>query len=166
MRIEIKYAIGIAAFSLLWLVLEMSVGLHDTLIRYHPYVTWIGMTIPVIGIRLALDEKRETVDYVMPFMAGLKSGLIITAIMAVLSVPTQYVFHEFINPDFFTNAIEAAVRYYMSEGKDEATARAMAESTFNLNSYMLQSFLGTLIFGIVISAVMAYFMRTKDAAAS
>ena len=58
-RLELRYAMLITLLMLLWLALEFMVGLHDTYIQYHPYVTMFAILIPVVCSRMALKEKQE-----------------------------------------------------------------------------------------------------------
>ena len=45
---------------------------------------------------------------------------------------------------------------------DAAKARQEAEMYFNLTSYIIQSGLGTLVFGTIIAAVVAWRMKTVE----
>ena len=58
-KIEFRYAILTSLCTLLWLILEYTVGLHDNYIAWHPYVTMLAIIIPIITYRLALIEKLE-----------------------------------------------------------------------------------------------------------
>ena len=66
----------------------------------------------------------------------------------------QIIFHKAIAPEFFPNMIE----YSVSKGN----SREVAENYFNLSSYILQSIFGTLSFGVVISAIVALILQTKN----
>lgn len=91
----------------------------------------------------------------MTYKQGFFTGLIITLMVTILSPLTQYITSNFITPEYFPNMIE----FVVSEGK---MTREAAESQFNLQSYILQGMLGTLVLGLVTSAIVAIFTRKKN----
>lgn len=153
-RLELKAAMLITLLMLLWLALEFMVGLHDRFIAYHPYLTMLALVIPVIITRTALVARREELRGEMSFRQALVSGLTIAAMCAVLAIPAQLIFHYLINPDFFDNMIKYAVETGKSSPEEAA-------HYFNMQSYLIQSVMGTLIFGVVIALIAAYMLRTK-----
>ncbi len=161
LKIEIRYAVLISLLMLLWLSLEFMVGLHDTYIQYHPYVTMFALIIPIVCSRMALKDKLEQFNGKLDFKQAFKTGVIIAALAAVFAIPVQFVFHYLVNPDFFDNMISYSVTRAMATGTDVTKAKAEATSYFNFTSYLLMSVFGTLIFGSVIAAVMAWRMRTN-----
>jgi hypothetical protein len=157
LRIELKAAMLIALLILLWLALEFMVGLQDQFIAYHPYVTIIALVIPVIVTRKALITKRDgELHGNITFAQAFKSGVTIALLSAVLAVPTQYIFHYLINPDFF----DSMIKYAVANGK---STPEQAANYFNFHSYLLQSVLGTLVVGALVALVLAYMLRTKPA---
>lgn len=92
----------------------------------------------------------------MSYKQGFISGLIITLIVALLSPLSQYITSEFITPEYFPNVINYAVE----SGKMTQTE---AESYFNLKSYLIQSVIGALVMGVVTSAIVAIFVKSKRA---
>ncbi len=98
LRVEFRYAILVSLLMLLWLSLEYVVGLHDSYIQFHPYVTMIALLIPIICIRLALVEKKDDLNGRITFKKALISGLIITVFAAIFAVPVQYLFHTIYQP--------------------------------------------------------------------
>ena len=151
-KIEFRYAILTSLCTLLWLILEYTVGLHDTYIAWHPYVTMLAIIIPIITYRLALIEKLEEKGK-LSFKDAFISGLIMTIFATVLAIPIQLIFHKVINPDFFANMINYAVTH----GKETLE---QAAQYFNLKTYLIESTLGTLLIGIIISLILAFRMRT------
>lgn len=159
-KIEIRYAVLISLLMLLWLCLEFMIGLQDKYISYHPYVTMLSLIIPIVCSRMVLVEKLEELNGKIDFKQGLKIGVTVAVFAAFLSVPVQLAFHYLINPDFFDDMRAYAINRAMLLGMDVAKAKAEAVSYFNLTSYILQSFFGTLIFGSIIAAIMAWRMKT------
>jgi FtsH-binding integral membrane protein len=138
------------------MVLEKAVGLHSTHIDKHMYLTNL-FAIPAILIYvLALREKKNK-DYngVMSFKQGFVSGLIITIIVGIFSPLTQWIISTIITPEYFPNVIAYSVETGYHNSLEEAQAY------FNLENYMKQSAIGALIMGIITSAVVAFFVKSK-----
>jgi len=160
LKIEIRYAVLMSLLMLLWLSLEFMVGLQDTYIQYHPYVTMFALIIPIVCSRMVLRDKLEQLNGKIDFKQGLKTGIMVVVFAALLSIPVQLAFHFLINPDFFDDMRAYSINRAMMLGLDVAKAKVDAIAYFNLLSYLLQSFFGTLIFGSIIATVMAWRMRT------
>ena len=156
--IEIKWAIIFAIIAMAWMVLEKSLGWHDVHIDQHATLTNI-FAIPAILIYVfaLLDKKKNYYHGQMTYLQGFLSGVVITVIVAVLSPFTQYITVEYITPDYFANVIE----YSISTG---TLTQEEAEEWFNLKSYMVQATVGALIIGVITSAIVAIFTKSKKQA--
>jgi hypothetical protein len=156
---EIKWALIFVAMSLSWMVFEKLAGFHDVNIDKHPVVTNF-IAIPAIAVYvLALFSKRRR-DYngFMSYKQGFISGLIITAIVTILSPIAQVITSLLITPDYFNNAIE----YTVSQG---LKSREEAEKYFSLGNYIIQGLIGAPIMGTITTAIVAIFMIKKPKAA-
>lgn len=153
---EIKWALIFALMTLLWMVGEKMVGLHDQYLDKHMIYTNF-YAIPAIAVYVfALLDKRKK-DFVgkMTYKQGFVSGLIITLIVTVLSPLTQTIISLVITPDYFVNVIKFAVETKMM-------TQTEAEAQFNLPNYIMQSSIAALIMGVVTSAVVAIFTRKQQ----
>jgi len=150
---EVKWGLIFVAISLLWMVLERLAGLHGPRIEDH--ATWTNLfAVPAIAVYvLALRDKRASdLGGTMTFGQGFVSGLVVTAVVAVLTPVTQWLTHTVITPDYFPNAVAAAERLGMS-------STAAAEAYFNLGNYVRLALVGAVVMGAVTSAVVALFVR-------
>lgn len=154
-KIEIKWALLFVVMMLAWMALEKSLGYHDEKIADHPIMTNF-VAIPSIAIYVfaLLDKKKNFYHGLMSYKQGFMAGLVITVIVTILSPLSQYITTEFITPSYFANVIEYAVE------KGEMT-REEAEGYFNLKSYIIQSVIGAFLMGILTSAIVAIFVRSK-----
>ena len=154
-RIELKWALLFTLVSMLWVWLEKLAGFHSTYISKQPMVTLI-YAIPAIGIYVMalLEKKRSYFGNKMNYLDGLISGLILSAIITVLSPLAQYIEATFITPDYFENAI----RYAVQKGILTVTA---ATEYFSLKNYIKQSIMGTSIMGTITTVVVVFFIQTK-----
>lgn len=156
-KIELKWALIFVAMTLLWMVLEKTVGLHGTHIDKHMYLTNLFAIPAILIFVLALkDKKKQYYKGQMTFKQGFLSGLIITGIVTLLAPLTQWVISTVITPEYFPNVIAHSVETGYHASLEEA------EAYFNLENYMIQGTIGTLVMGLVTSAVVAFFVRTKS----
>lgn len=153
--LEIKWGVIFIVAMLLWMLLERLVGLHSTHIGQHPIWTNLFAIIAIAVYVLALRQKRTQLNGVMTWQQGFLSGLIITAVVTILTPLGQYLTHTVITPHFFVNAIDYAVA-------NDKMSQAEALAFFSLESYLLQAVVGALVMGIITSAVVAWFVRTPS----
>jgi hypothetical protein len=153
--IEIKWAIIFTIAGLLWMFLEKKLGWHDALIAKQPIYTMLFSIIAIIIFVLAIkDKKSNYYENDMDWKQGFLSGSIVSLIVAILSPLSQYIIMEIISPNYFQNAINNAT---LNNNMSLETAKAF----FNLKSYIFQAAFGGLSVGIVTSAIVAYFIKTK-----
>lgn len=155
--IEVKWAFIFIITSLLWMVLEKISGLHDKHLDLQQYLTLLFMVPAILIYVWALkDKKKNFYNGKISFKQAFISGLIMSVIITVFSPLTQWITSEIITPDYFDNVIKYSVSTGYYKSVEEATA------FFNLKNYIIQSFIFTLIMGIVTSAVVAFFVRSKS----
>ncbi|MFN3999586.1 DUF4199 domain-containing protein [Algoriphagus sp.] len=155
-KIEIKWGVLFILIGLIWMVFEKTMGWHDVHIDKHAtYSMFIAPIAIAIYVFALLDKKRNFYGGKMTYMDGFKSGLIITLVVVVLSPLSQYITSTYITPDFFKNIIE----YSIASGNMDEKA---AIEYFNLRKYMIQSAFGAAVMGLVTSALVAFFVRSKQ----
>lgn len=153
--IEIKWGILFSIATLVWMIIENSVGLHDVYISKHAIYTNLFGIVAIVLFTLALREKKYfTFNGEMSWQQGFLSGVILSVVISILSPLVQFITFTYITPHFFTNIIR-----YVVEHKIQTLIQA--ENYFNLKSYILQSIFGALSMGIITSAVVSLFLKTK-----
>jgi len=156
-KIEIKWAIIFVVMTLIWMILEKLAGLHDEHIDKHPiYTNFIAIPAIAIYVFALLDKRKNFYKGEMTYKQGFITGLIITAIVTLLSPLTQYITSTIITPEYFPNMIS----YSVETGK---LTQEAAEEYFNLKNYLLEVIIGTPIMGILTTAIVAIFTRKKSA---
>lgn len=152
--IEIKWGIRYAFLWILWLFIEKSSGYYEAKISDHALYSLLFGFVTLFVYFVAIKEKKKYFfKGEMSWKQGCVTGIFLTIVMAILTPFCQIIFHKAIAPEFFPNMIE----YSVSKGN----SREMAESYFNLSSYIIQSIFATLSMGVVTSAVVALFLQTK-----
>lgn len=156
-KIELKWAILFSLMTLIWMLLEKLVGLHDKYLDYHMYLTNL-FAIPAIWLMvLALkDKKKNFYNGQITYMQGLIAGIILSVIIALLSPLTQWITSYVITPEYFPNVIKRSVEigYYKTT--------AEAEAAFNYENYAKQGAIGALIMGLLTVSIAMIFIRTKN----
>ncbi len=160
--LEIKYALLISIFNLIWIVFEQLLGLQDEYIGWHSIVTNFSLIIPIIGIWLAISEYKQTKVSKYTFPKGFGIGFRITLMNAVLTIPIIYLLYNFINPDWTSAMINEAKKNALLEGHDEQKAIAEASTYFSFNYYLIKSIIGTFIFGTLMSSIIAFLNKNRS----
>ncbi|HKK89438.1 MAG TPA: DUF4199 domain-containing protein [Saprospiraceae bacterium] len=153
LRTEVKWALIWGASLLIWMALERAFGLHGQYIEYHYSVTSIFLVV-VVGIYvLELFEKRRIAfEGRMTYKQGVFSALILTLIITILSPLLQVIISEVITPNYFNNVINHVVEEGMMTEEE-------ARKQFNLGNYLLQSAVGSALFGVVLSLILPAFLK-------
>ncbi|WHT39436.1 MULTISPECIES: DUF4199 domain-containing protein [Myroides] len=154
--IEVKWGVIFSVVGLLWMVLEKVTGLHDQYIDYHLYLTNLFAIPAIVIMVLALkDKKKNFYDGDMNYGEGMLSGIVLSLIIAILSPLTQWITSYVITPEFFPVVIKRSVElgYYANE--------ADAASYFNYGNYARQGFLMALMMGVVTTAIVMIFIKSK-----
>jgi len=154
-KIEIKWAFIFVAMTLIWMILEKIAGLHsDHIDKHYIYTNFISIPAIAVFVLALLDKRKNYYSGVMSYKQGFRSGLIITLIVTILSPLTQAITSLVISPEYFPNIIE----YTVNSGQ---TTREEAEKFFNLKSYIIEGLIGAPIMGLITTAIVAIFTRSK-----
>ena len=155
-KLEIKWGLIFLSMSLIWMILEKISGLHDENLKYHQYFTSLiffpAVTVYVLALK---DKKKKYYNGVMSYKQGFITGLIITLVVTILSAPHQYIISTYISPTYFENVIKYSV-------ENKILTEKIAKEQFNLKNYMLQATIGAAIMGTLTSAVVAFFVKSKQ----
>jgi hypothetical protein len=155
-KIEIKWAIIFMLATLIWMLIEKALGWHDEKIADHAVYTNIFAVVAISVYVFALvDKKRNFYRGQMSYKQGLIAGVIMTFFIVLLSPLTQYITSVWITPDYFPNVID----YTVESGEMSQTD---AEAYFNLENYLLQATVGAAVMGLITSAVVAFFLKSKS----
>lgn len=160
-KIAFKYGLLIVVFLFLWVMLEYAVGLHAEYIRFHPLATLVSLVIPLIFLYYGIRESQK--NYIGHFTYGkaFQVGLYITLVVTILSPLGQWLIHVLIFPGYFESMQPHTQAQDLAQGIDPEVARREGTGVINLWDYLLKTALGYLVAGIVMSAILAIFVRDK-----
>ena len=148
--IEFKWGIRYTFCYLAWAIFEKVLGVFGENISYYMLSSLLFYVLASIIYIAALKEKKfRFFNGNMDWKQGTATGLYMTIIIAVLMPLSQASIHEVIAPEFLENMIALS------------NDKVAAASYFNLKSYIMQTVFFTLSIGMVIGAVVSYFIQTK-----
>lgn len=151
--IELKWAIIFTITLLAWMLFEKTLGWHDEKIADHFWLTFLFIPFAVLMYVLVMREKRRRhFNKKLTWLQGFITGVKMAFFVALLSPLAQYITHNYITPEYF----ESVSQYSIT---NDLMSIEEANDYFNITNYMLQSAIGALGGGIVISALVAIFMR-------
>lgn len=131
------------AGAALWTMFEFAMGWHNEHLETGAKTGFIALIFPIGAIIWALRATKRSFGGQLTMKQSLMTGMSISAISAAIGVVFFYAYYTAINPAF----IEA-----MSARGHEV----------DVTSQLVAVVLGSFIFGLLISAVAGYFMRTKE----
>jgi len=155
--IEFNWAIIYTLASLLWTVLEKALGFHSGHIGSQMIFSWAFGLVAIPVYILALNDKKKNfyhgkANWTQLFL----SGVIISVFVAMMSPLAQYISLNLISPEFIQNNIN----HYVGLKKMSAEKAAMF---FSFRSLILQGISNGISVGVIISAIVALFIKTEAA---
>jgi len=154
-KIELKWAIIFTIFTLVWWLLEKTLGWHDEKILNHFWLTLLFLPFVIFMYVLAIREKRRRFyNKKITWKQGFLSGLLLSIFIAALSPIAQYITHNFITPEFFVNVKESSIT-------NNLMTLESANHYFSLTGYMYRSVISSIVGGSFVSALVALLLRRK-----
>lgn len=156
-EIEIKYAFISAGSIILWMLLEKIAGFHDSNIHLQPIITNLYGIVGLFVYFFALREKKmRFYRGKMSWSQGFLSGIFLSTFLAVLSPLYNTLIIKYVSPSFLKNM---AQQFDLNKGQQVLETGA---SYYNLKSFIFQSCIDSLSFGILASAILALFISKKS----
>lgn len=154
-KTELTWGIIFSAMMFAWTCLEFATGLHTTHKDLHPILTNLVLFPSVAIYLLALRNVRKTLGGYMTWLQAIRSGMVMTVIIAVLNPMQMYLFFTYVNPTFFTDFAQYAFE------TNQAPSVEKALEYFNISAYLKMGTFGALVMGLVTAAATGYFVK-KD----
>ena len=153
MKTEIKYALIFVIISFVWNIIEFVAGLHSTYINIHPYFVTPFFIILTAAIYIcALTAKRKELGGKITFGKAFITGMIITLFILILNPVFQYIYSEFINPNFYN----AFIQYDVSTGK---LTKQEAEDYYNFKNFIFRGSIYRFIMSLAATIIISIFLK-------
>lgn len=151
--IEFKWAIRFIFIYLAWAMGEKVAGVYTVHTEYFALSSVLFYLFAIIIYIAALREKKRKVfNDVIDFKQATVSGIYMTAFIAVLIPFAQIIIYKAIAPHFLSMQIEKSI----------AAGNTHAAELLSLQSIIVQTIFFMLSIGVVYSAIVAYFLQTKN----
>ncbi len=148
--IEIKWATILSLAYLIWMIIEKQFGFHSEKALQEPLFNLLFIPFLVVLFYFAIRNKKKTIfNNEMEWKQGFASGIVLTLLLTVTTTVVVMLTFNIISPDFFKTAIE------QSDNKD------LAQLNYNLPIFIKNNIFDKLSFGVVLAAIMSYFIKTK-----
>ena len=161
MKYELKWGLIIGGANLVWLFGTYYLGMHTNGIMMIQLLMFIAIVITLFGYVMALRElvlrEPETT-----YLEGLKFGVVVAGLAAIVAILTQIIYHKIIFPGFTEYMVEETRKFYESREVPEDALVVLlenAEQSFGMTSYMIQAGAGAFVSGCIFSALIMAFIR-------
>jgi hypothetical protein len=160
---EVKSGLALGLAYFIWLLGEKFLGFHDIRLDYLPFVFWLFVIFPAIGINWAMKAKRDRFyKGKIHLLASLRVGIIISITMSLSAALMKFIYVFLVNPLYYDNRI-AHDRQMIEEldialgDKEKMISKVMNENT--LSASMVQTFLFMILSGCIITIVAAVMLK-------
>jgi hypothetical protein len=164
-KYEIKYGAITGAGICLWIIAEYLLGFHTDKMDVGEYSIYFVVLIPLITIYLGIKEKRDRQNKgVISFNYGVRTGLMISLIAAVITSLFIIFYFNFIDPKFFERGVQYQTQKLILKGKTNKEIAGQIENirlTFSFVNQLLFAILGTVVTGFIISIVLSLILKRK-----
>ena len=162
-KTELTWGVIIGIVTILWMTFEYILGTTLGRPDLGTYTGFFSVIIPILGLSFGLRQKRKELGGKLTFGEGVKAGLIISVISAVIASLFVFIFLSFF-PQVTDSFLEYARQLIIESGGTEETASATIEqlrAQFQPLPQAIYMFFGTVITGTIISLIVSAFIKTK-----
>lgn len=165
-RSAVKWGTLLGVANLVWLYLSYYLGLHTSGLTIFQIVPLVWFLLTLGGYLLAFREIKR-VKPTLRYGEGLRAGLVMAGITALIGVVMQVGYYTLIHPAWPEYMVGETRAYFTAQGLPASEVEQMVEqarTTFSLTSYATQSALSALVGGVVLSAIIMFFVRRQGRA--
>lgn len=163
------YGALVAVLGAVWTLIEYALGFHGEKIETGQYTGYVSLIFPIVGIVLAIQAAKKADTGAFTFGDGFKQGLATTAVFSVLGAIFFYLYHTAINPRYADLTRDLGLKKFQEQGysgRELEQARTVLEASTSPVALIFGAIIGSLIVGLIISAIAAAVLRRKAAAAA
>ena len=147
-KYEFRWAFIILLLSLLWTAFEYEMGWHDRNFKTHRYLTFLFLIpLTLSYILFLLNKRAHRFKKRFKFKHAFNSAMGLTILIALFTIPTQFLIHYYISPDY----LETARNYSIKQGE---MTEIQARDIYTIKNYVILFPLLYLFFGIFLSIIL------------
>ena len=124
----------------------------------------LGLVILFIGIFYGVKKSRDNSSHKFTYLQAVKSGVIISIIVAIMVSTFSFLYVTTINPDFANDMVKEAEQSLKQSGAapEEISRRLVSiREEFSVSSQIIIPLIAQSTMGTVFSFVLAIFLRSK-----
>ncbi len=153
--VELKWALIHSVMYLAWMVAERVAGFHDTHLDRQPMVGPLILIPTIVIYVLALRDRKRRLEGKMTYGQGFLSGCVLTGFIVLLSPLNQWLTLKVISPGYLANLIEYTV-------STSTLTSEQAQQQFSLGNYVFTGLIAGTLMGMLFSAILAAFTRSRN----
>lgn len=169
MKMILKHGLLAGAAIFIYILLELVLGLHGKYLHIGQYTGYFRYLFLAAGIYVGINDLRyEPVGTVLTYWSGVSKGLGISAITAVCVCLAEWLYVDFINPQFMQDYIAFSIAQLKAANASAERISKLLEQIETwkpLQMQMLLYFTETMvlgfIFSLIVSAVMVFRKRQE-----
>lgn len=155
-KYEFRWAFIILMFSLLWTAFEFEMGWHGSNFEHHRIYTFLF----IIPFSLCfwfflLDKRGNRFKKRFRFKHAFNSGMALSILVALFTIPAQLLIHYFVTPKYFNEA-----QNYMVESGE--MSQDQAQEFFTLSNFVILFPILYLLLGTFLSILFANILQQKN----
>jgi hypothetical protein len=145
-----------------WINTKLGWGMRPSSVR--DLTGLLTILIQAIGIYMGLNAVKNSQNNSLSYWQGVKAGVTIAAITAVIMSACSFLYCTVINPSYTDYMVQAAQREMIEAGeaKNQMAAHlADVRKNFSTPALVGMAFAGQLIIGSAISFILSAFIQNK-----
>jgi len=161
-NIILNYGVILAVAGILVSLVTYAMGSH---LQPHWSISVISIAISIGLVIAGIKKFKEENNGFMSWGQGVKVGVGICILSALITAVYQYVFMNFIEPDFLVQAMELQNEAYLDAGMTEEQIEAANEMGKKFQSPGILaaiSIIGAAVLGFIISAIASAIMKKNE----
>jgi len=158
----INYGIYLGVATVLISLITYALGMHlDT----HWAVSLVTIILFIGLIVFGIKKYRETNEGFLTWGQGVKIGVGIAILAALIGAIYNYLFMSFIEPDFMNQAMEVSNQKLLDQGQTEEQIEAINKMSEAFRAPLLiaaMGIIGSAVGGFVVAAIAAAIMKKSE----
>lgn len=164
-KTDLKFGIITGITVCAWILIEFFLGFHTTRLSVGEYSSYFAIVIPLVTLYMGIKEKRDRYyKGKITVSAGIRTGLMITLVSAIITTIFLVIYYNYINPDFIQIGLALQKHRIILTGRTELEiAREMEKirEIFSFTHQLLYGILSTLGIGFVISLALSVLLKNN-----
>ena len=166
-KTDVKFGIITGIGICAWILTEYLLGFHTTRLSVGQYSSYFAVAIPLVTLYFGIREKRD--NYYggkITVGAGIRTGLMISVISAIITTIFLIIYYNYINPDFIQIGLALQKHRMLVTGRTEmeiAKEMEKIREIFSFTHQLLYGILSTLGIGFMLSLAFSVLLKKNKA---